>query len=123
MKTLTERQRRFVDEYIASGSAYSACLKAGYSEKYAKAQSHLLLENVGIKQQLEKRQKELNKKKIATMEEIQEFWANTVRNPQEDMKNRLKASEYIAKTKGAFLEKQEISVTGLVQFTDDIDSD
>ena len=36
---LNERQRRFADEYIISGNAYQSALKAGYSEKYAKARS------------------------------------------------------------------------------------
>lgn len=119
---LTLKQKKFADEYIISGNIEQSAIKAGYSKKYARGRSFELLANVGIKKYIDERQKELDKAKIATMEEIQEFWANTVRNPQEDMKNRLKASEYIAKTKGAFLEKQEISVTGLVQFTDDIDS-
>ena len=62
---LNQRQKLFADEYLISGIAYNAALKAGYSEKYAKARSHDLLENVGIKAYIEERMKELEKKKIA----------------------------------------------------------
>ena len=46
---MNERQRKFADEYIKTGNAYQSAIKAGYSEKYAKARSGVLLENVGIK--------------------------------------------------------------------------
>ncbi len=48
MKKLTPKQKAFADEYIKSGNAYQSAIKAGYAEKYAKAQSSKLLENVGI---------------------------------------------------------------------------
>ncbi|MDB6183817.1 terminase small subunit [Streptococcus vestibularis] len=41
---LNQRQKLFADEYLISGIAYNAALKAGYSEKYAKARSHDLLD-------------------------------------------------------------------------------
>lgn len=69
---LNERQRRFADEYIISGIAYDAALKAGYSENYAKAQSHKLLENVGIVNYIRKQTEELNSKKIMDQTEIME---------------------------------------------------
>ena len=46
---LTAKQRLFADEYIKSGNAMQSAIKAGYSEKYAKARSAQMLENVGIK--------------------------------------------------------------------------
>lgn len=106
---LTLKQKRFADEYIISGNLYQSAIKAGYSANYAKAQSHKLLENVGIQQYIEERQNLLDQEKVATMKEIQEFWASVLRNNDEDMKNRLKASEFIAKTKGAFVDKVEHS--------------
>ena len=33
---LTQKQQRFVDEYIISGNATQAAIKAGYSKKTAK---------------------------------------------------------------------------------------
>lgn len=44
---LKERQQKFC-EYAAQGdSAYQACIKAGYSQKYAKSDSYKLLERYG----------------------------------------------------------------------------
>lgn len=112
MSGLNERQRRFADEYIICGVAETAALRAGYSEKYARAQSHKLLANVGISGYLEERNKVLESDKIATMIEVKEFWTNTMRDSESDLKDKLKASEYIAKTNGAFIDKQDTTVNG-----------
>lgn len=112
MSGLNERQRRFADEYIICGVAETAALRAGYSEKYARAQSHKLLANVGISEYLEERNKVLESDKIATMIEVKEFWTNTMRDSESDLKDKLKASEYIAKTNGAFIDKQDTTVNG-----------
>ncbi|WP_062260375.1 terminase small subunit [Endozoicomonas arenosclerae] len=67
--SLSGRQQRFVDEYLANGGkAYPAALAAGYSEKYAKAQSHKLLDNVGIAEAIKASQSELKKELGITAE-------------------------------------------------------
>lgn len=76
---LNQRQKLFADEYLISGIAYNAALKAGYSEKYAKARSHDLLENVGIKAYIEERLKELEKKKIAKQDEVMQVFTSILR--------------------------------------------
>ena len=76
---MNERQKKFADEYIISGVAYNAALKAGYSEKYAKARSHLLLENVGIKAYIDERLKELEKQKIAKQDEVMQVFTAILR--------------------------------------------
>lgn len=76
---MNERQKKFADEYLISGVAYNAALKAGYSEKYAKARSHLLLENVGIKAYIEERMKELEKEKIAKQDEVMQVFTSILR--------------------------------------------
>lgn len=76
---MNERQKKFADEYIISGVAYNAALKAGYSEKYAKARSHLLLENVGIKTYIDERLKELEKEKIAKQDEVMQVFTSILR--------------------------------------------
>jgi phage terminase small subunit len=49
----------------------------------------------------------LQNDRIATMEEVKKFWTNTLRDDGIDMKDRLKASEFIAKTNAAFIDKVE----------------
>ena len=46
---LNRRQKAFADNYIKTGNAYQSALQAGYSESYAKTDSHRLLENPKIK--------------------------------------------------------------------------
>lgn len=45
---LTAKQRRFVDEYLIDLNATQAAIRAGYSEKTARAQGHRLLTDVDI---------------------------------------------------------------------------
>ncbi|WP_270336586.1 terminase small subunit [Streptococcus infantarius] len=79
MTKLNERQRRFADEYIISGNAYQAAQKAGYSERYAKADSHKLLENTGIKTYISERLAELEKHKIAKADEVLQVFTSILR--------------------------------------------
>lgn len=106
---MNERQKRFADEYIKTGVAETAALNAGYSPTYARGRSHELLANVGVKKYIEEQNKRLESEKIADMKEVKQFWTNTMRNEENDLKERLKASEYIAKTNAAFIDKLEHS--------------
>lgn len=64
---------------MISGTAYNAAIKAGYSEKYAKTNSHKLLENTRIKAYIEERLKELEKKKIAKQDEVMQVFTSILR--------------------------------------------
>ena len=76
---LSERQKRFADEYLISGVAQQAAVKAGYSEKYAKKRGHELLANVGIQSYIDERMKELEKKKIAKQDEVMQVFTSILR--------------------------------------------
>jgi phage terminase small subunit len=104
--SLTEKQQRFVDYYLASGNAEEAATKAGYN---ARGNTTKLLQNTTIQKAIKERNKVLESARIANMEEVKELWTNILRNNGMDVKDRLKASEYIAKTNGAFIEKQHIT--------------
>ncbi|WP_088090656.1 hypothetical protein [Bacillus sp. OV166] len=45
---------------------------------------------------------------IADITETKRYWTEIMRDGNADMKDRLKASEFIAKTNGAFVEKKEL---------------
>lgn len=70
MSKLTLKQRRFADEYIISGNATEAAIKAGYSEKTARSQGQRLLTNVDISEFLKNRMEELQDEKILTQKQI-----------------------------------------------------
>ena len=70
LSKLTLKQRRFADEYIISGNATEAAIKAGYSEKTARSQGQRLLTNVDISEFLKNRMEELQDEKILTQKQI-----------------------------------------------------
>lgn len=53
---LTERQKRFVEEYLIDLNATQAAIRAGYSEKTAQEQSSRLLSNVMIQNAIKESQ-------------------------------------------------------------------
>lgn len=81
---LTERQRRFADEYIKTGNAYRSCIDDGYSEKYAKARSHDMMENVGIKQYIDERLDAIKSNEIAEQKEILAYLTKVMRGEETD---------------------------------------
>jgi phage terminase small subunit len=122
---LTELQRKFCDYYIQSGNATESYLKAGYKTKGdgARVNASRLLTNANVQEYIKERNKQLESDRIANMEEVKTFWTNTMRNGEADLKDRLKASEYIAKTNAAFIEKREIDANIGVTIVDDFDED
>lgn len=79
---LTAKQRLFADEYIKSGNAMQSAIKAGYSEKYAKARSAQMLENVGIKAYIDAKMTEIESHKIADAKEVLEFYTRVLRKEE-----------------------------------------
>ena len=108
MAGLTLKQQRSSDEYIINANATQA---AGYSPKYANTNASKLLQNTTLQYYLKGRNKELESQKIADMREVKEFWTNTLRDEENEIKDRLKASEYIAKTKRMQRNREQRIVT------------
>ena len=141
MAKLTERQKRFVDEYIISGVAEDAAIKAGYSVKYARGSAHKLIANVGIKAELDKRMQEVQTNKIAKAEEVLEFLTASMRGEilepvtvtnefggqdikevKPNVSTRIRAGELLGKRYQLFTDK--VSVDANVQgvlFIDDLE--
>ena len=61
-----------------------AAIKAGYSKNYAKAQSHKLLENVGLKNYIDERLKEIESAKTATQQEVLEYLTSVMRGEHKE---------------------------------------
>lgn len=81
---MNERQRRFADEYIKTGNAFQSALKVGYSEKYAKARSSELLENVGIKSYIDEQMQELHKSNIMDAKEALSILSDIARGKRDE---------------------------------------
>lgn len=70
---LTEKQKRFADEYIKLGNATQAAIKAGYSKKYANTNVSKLLQNTTIKSYLAERMKSIDSERIMSAKEAVEL--------------------------------------------------
>ena len=143
---ISEKQQRFCDYYIESGNKYESALKAGYSQNYSKAQSHKLLENVGIKTYIDEQLEKMQSTRIADATEVLELLTSAVRgeiteevvvvenigdymseaktiNKQIGAKDRIKAAELLGKRYGLFTDKVNItgSVPVMIVGEDDLD--
>lgn len=112
---LTPKQRAFADYYIECGSAIEAAIKAGYSKKYAKAQSYKMLENVGVSTYIENRLKEIEDNRIAKGDEVLRYLTSVMRGEEKDafgldasLQDRTKAAELLGKRYRLFTEKVEV---------------
>ncbi|MGE6896832.1 terminase small subunit [Priestia flexa] len=138
---LNERQKRFADYYIELGNTEEAARKAGYSEKYARAQSYKLLANVGIKTYIDERMVAKDKERIASQDEVLAFLTQVLRGEVveeiplgEGMgaqrlemkelggKDRLKAAELLGKRYSLWTEKQQVEMITPI-FVDDVDEE
>lgn len=67
---LTDKQRRFCEEYLIDFNATQAAIRAGYSEKTAKSQGQRLLTNVDISAYIQKCRDQLSDKTEITAERV-----------------------------------------------------
>lgn len=104
-KKLTHRRQAFVLAYAECGNGAAAARKAGYKANSANRQAEYLLSIPDVQEAIRSLSLENMKSSIATAEERQSFWSDTMRNDGVDMKDRLKASELLGKCQGDFIER------------------
>lgn len=104
---LTTKQKAFIDAYC--GNATEAALKAGYSKKTAAFIGAENLKKPKILEEIKKREEKRSNKRIATREERQLFWTQTMEDENADMRDRLRASELLGKSEADFTENIEHS--------------
>ena len=100
---LTRKQQKFIEAY--SGNAADAARAAGYSAKTAKAIGFELLTKPDIADAIREREQERTDSMIASREERQTFWTSVLRDPETELRDRLRASELLGKSEGDFLER------------------
>ncbi|WP_080420720.1 terminase small subunit [Burkholderia ubonensis] len=71
---LTDKQRRFVDEYLVDLNATQAAIRAGYSERTARSIAAENLTKPDVQAYLAKRRKELSEKTKITPELVLQRW-------------------------------------------------
>ncbi len=131
VNTLTRRQQKFCDEYLISGNATDAAIKAGYSPKTAKQTGSENLAKPDLKAYIETELEKLHSAKIADAEEVMKYLTSVMRGEHTEeipilcgdgcqeltqkevgAKERLKAAELIGKRYGMFTDK--VGVEGAV---------
>lgn len=140
MSKLTIKQKRFVDEYIISGNATDAAIKAGYSKRTAKSIGAENLTKPDIVNALREKEREIQSKKIAKQEEVLEYLtsilrgeetqqtligvgkgAQTITDIELSAADKIKAAELIGKRYGMWTDKVELESNSQVVIVDDTD--
>ncbi len=103
---LNERERRFVEAYMACGKATDSARRAGYSKRTAASIGSRLLRKVKIRQAIDARVEK--DPTVATRIDRQTFWTKVMNDSAQDMKDRLTASQLLGKTQGDFIQKIEV---------------
>ena len=96
---MTERQKRFAEFYLETGNARQSAIKAGYSAGYAE---HVKRQR-GVKEYLEMRIDGMDRKRIASADEVLQFLTSVMRGDEKDEKGatlRMKAAEMISRRLG-----------------------
>ncbi|MBF0714505.1 terminase small subunit [Gemella sp. GH3] len=139
MNKLTLKQQRFADEYIISGNATAAAIKAGYSKKTARVTAQENLTKPAIRTYIDERLEKLHTEKIADQREVLQYLTSVMRGEQVEetvinagdytqeiteikvgAKDRIKAAELIGKRYGVWTDKVKAEVD--VSSTDKLDS-
>ena len=111
---LTSKQRRFVEFYMgeAKGIGVRAAEMAGYGGGYKgqAAAAHHNLRNPAVVEAM----KRLGGGSTSSVglkkrDELMQFWSNMLQSPATSDRDKLKASELLAKAEGLFIERREIS--------------
>lgn len=122
--TLTAKQNKFIIEFIKSGNATEAAIKAGYSKKTANVIGSENLTKPYIIAEIEKRTFKREQSKIASADEVLEFFTAVLRGEVEDenigpygkkintranVRDRSRAAENLARRYALFTDRVEIS--------------
>lgn len=138
---MTEKQKKFADEYLIDCNATQAAIRAGYSEKTAKSQGQRLLTIVDIKNYIDEQLEKIHSEKVADAKEVMEYLTSVLRGESlseivviegdgdgcssarrmdkaPDEKEKLKAAELLGKRYGLFKDNLSLEVEPVVIVND-----
>jgi hypothetical protein len=96
----TAKQRKFIDAY--DGDLKKAAEEAGLSYGYAR---NMMSNNIYVVTAIQNRQKKEAQDRIFTRQQRQIFWSDIMRDEDQRMRDRLRASELLAKSELDFEEQ------------------
>lgn len=101
---LTPKQQAFADYYLETGNATESAKRAGYSEQTAYSIGNENLKKPEISAYIEERLKEINSNRIATIDEVMQFYTSILRGEEKDqfgldasLTDRIKAGQELIK--------------------------
>ncbi len=97
---LSLKQKTFCEEYVISGNATEAAKKAGYSEKTAYSIGTENLKKPEIQNYIQELTRAPQTARIASGEEVLEFFTEVMKNGKVGWKERIRAAENLAKRQG-----------------------
>lgn len=143
---MTEKQKRFCEEYLIDTNATKAAERAGYSKKTAYSIGIENLRKPEIKAYLDEQLAKMHDERTADAKEVMEYLTSVMRGESEaeivvvegigdgasearrfmkapDEKERLKAAELLGKRYGLFRDKMDVTGTVAVTIIDDMDDE
>lgn len=136
---MTEKQKRFADEYLIDCNATQAAIRAGYSKKTAYSAGQRLLKKVEVKNYIDTLLENVKSDSIAEAKEVMEYLTSIMRGEQKEetlkwigegtqtiadidvsAKERLKAAELLGKRYGLFVDKVDIDGVTKIVFEEDL---
>jgi len=109
MGELNPKQKAFCEEYILDNNAAQSAIRAGYSEKTARAIGAKLLTKVDIRNYIALMRNVIIRDKDKIINDNIEFWRKIRDSATEETKDQLKASEMMGRYAGMFTDKIELS--------------
>lgn len=128
---MTDKQKRFCDEYLIDCNATQAAIRAGYSPKTAYSIGEENLKKPELKTYIDERLEQLHSEKTADAQEVLEYLTSVMRGEHKEQilalcgdgmqeiqdidvsaKDRIKAAELIGKRYGLF--KDAVDLGGAV---------
>lgn len=146
---MTEKQKRFADEYICylnATRAYKVAYSSVKNDETAKAAASRLLTNVNVKKYIDEQLQEISDGKIADATEVMKYLTAVLRGEEKEevivvegcgdgcssavrvnkgigAKDRIKAAELLGKRYSIFTDKVQVEGVTAVQILDNVPGD
>ncbi len=127
---MTEKQKRFCDEYLVDCNATQAAIRAGYSKKTAYSIGLNNLKKPEIREYIDEQLEQLHDQNTADAQEVMRYLTTVMRGEHKEQilqlvgdgvqqianidvsaRERLKAAELIGKRYGLFKDNVDVDVT------------
>jgi phage terminase small subunit len=129
---MTEKQKRFCDEYVIDCNATQAAIRAGYSPKSAYAIGEQNLKKLELKNYIDGQLEKMQSEKVADAKEVLEYFTSVLRGEavsevvvvvgtgegcsepvtiekHPDEREKLKAAEQLGKRYGLFTDRVDLN--------------